>query len=105
MTELDLRTDDPEEFQGRVVRLDGAEYEIGPPLGEGGERYVHELINRRFGRSTHVILILRDQENAADISSKALETLQQLRGHGLPMIHDHFTVHAHGGVFELREGI
>jgi hypothetical protein len=107
MTELDLRTDDPEEFQGRVIRLDGAEYEVGPSLGEGGERFVHELINRRFGRATHVILILRDQENAADISAKAREALQQLRDHGLRdhVIHDHVTVHAHGGVFELREGV
>jgi len=106
MTELDLRTDDPEEFQGRVVRLDGAEYEIGPLLGEGGERFVHELINRRFGRTTHAILILRDQENAADISTKARDALRQLRDRGLRhVIHDHVTVHAHGGVFELREGL
>jgi hypothetical protein len=105
VTELDLQSDDPEEYEGRVVRLDGAEYEIGPYLGEGGERFVHELVNRRFGRSTHVILILRDQENAACISAQLRENLEKLRSFGLSVVHDHITVRAHGGVFELREGL
>lgn len=105
MTELDLQSDDPEEFQGRVLRLDGAEYEIGPYVGEGGERFVHELINRRFGRATHLILILRDQRNAADVSARALAGLDWLRDCGVPVIHDHTTVRAHGGVFELREAM
>ncbi len=88
-----------------MVRLDNAEYEIGPYLGEGGERFVHELVNRRFGRSTHVILLLRDQENAVRISAQLREALEQLRSLGLGVVPEHITVHAHGGVFELREGI
>lgn len=105
MTELDLQSDDPEEFQGRVLRLDGVEYEIGPYVGEGGERFVHDLVNRRFGRTTHLILVLRDQSNAADISARALAALNELRELGMPVIHDHTTVRAHGGVFELREAV
>ncbi|ALG08469.1 hypothetical protein [Kibdelosporangium phytohabitans] len=107
MTDLDLTSDDPDEFEGRVVRLDGAEYVIGKYLGEGGERFVHELVNRRFGRGTHVILILRNQPRAAEISANALEALQRTRDAlgAKYVIHDHFTVRAHGGVFEMREGI
>jgi len=60
MRELDLAEDDPDEYEGRLVRWCGAEYVIGPFVDEGGERIVHELINVRSRLSLHFIKVLKD---------------------------------------------
>lgn len=104
MRELDLQADDPEDYQERLVRVYGAEYVIGRYLGEGGERFVHELVNRRSRIVTHTISILRDQHNAAEISATLLKNLNTLRRLGCPVVPDHMIVYGHGGVFEIREG-
>lgn len=69
------------------MRLDGAVYVIGRALAAGGGRFVHDLLNHRFGRPTHEIQILRHHRNNP------------------PPTDDHTVIRAHGGVFELRERV
>jgi len=103
MRELDLAEDDPDEYEGRLVRWCGAEYVIGPFVDEGGERIVHELINVRSRLSLHFIKVLKDQESAPAPSLRLLESYRKLRDVGIPVAEDPELVHAHGGWFELDE--
>jgi tetratricopeptide (TPR) repeat protein len=100
---LDLTTDDPDDYEGRVVVWEGAEYIIGPLVAYGGERIVHELANRRSGLSLHFIKILIDQSNAEETWSRVVGGYRQLREMGADTGLDPELVHAHGGYFELDE--
>ncbi|MET9730453.1 CDC27 family protein [Streptomyces sp. NPDC006458] len=100
---LDLTTDGPEDYEGRIVVCDGAEYVIGPWFAEGGERIVHPLTNRRSGLTMHLIKIIRDQERAEEVSARTARALAQLRDIDVPAVPEALTVRGHGGVFELEE--
>src|SRR5947209_6731378 len=100
---LNLAEDDPEEYEGRIVVCDGAEYVIGEWIGEGAERFVHALRNRRAGLDFHFINIMRDQANAVEHSRRNAEALAEARNFGAPTSPEPMLVHGHGGVFELRE--
>lgn len=103
MDELNLELDDPDEYEGRLIKWWGAEYVIGRWFAEGGERIIHELKNRRSGLVSHLICILKDQEHAQEISERLTKNYDALRGYGLPTVIDDELVQAHGGWFELRE--
>lgn len=85
MTDLNLLEDDPDEYEGRIVRCGGAEYIIGRWVATGAERIVHNLVNRRSGLSAHLIKILRDQANAPGDSRAMVERLNFLRASGVPV--------------------
>ena len=46
MRELDLAEDDPDDYEGRLVRWYGAEYVIGPFVGEGGFAAVARVLQK-----------------------------------------------------------
>lgn len=105
---LDLVHDDPEEYEGRHVVVDGAEYVIGRWVGEGEERIVHELTNQRSGCSLHLIKILRDQIGGAAASRGASEATANLRdllrgAEYVRVANEAQLVFDHNGVFELQE--
>lgn len=100
---LDLNVDDPEDYEGLLVVVDGAEYRIGEWVGEGAERIVHDLIGLRTGLSLHLINILRDQSTAAETAHNAREAVAEIRDLGLPVLQEALVVHGHGGVFEVQE--
>lgn len=104
-TDLDIRADDPEEYQGRLVRIGETPYVIGPLVGEGGERIVHALTNCRSALSLHLIAILRDQDNAPNRSLNMIGAYAQLREVGIPTSDDPGLINAHGGWFELIESM
>lgn len=98
MIQLDLANDCPEDYEGRLVTVYSCKYIIGPTLGEGMERYVHELINLESGLSIDAIGIFRDQVNKPN---ESFETLKA--ANGLPGLHDYMLVQAHGGWFEVSD--
>jgi tetratricopeptide (TPR) repeat protein len=103
MDELDLRNDDPADYPGKSVRIDGALYRIGGYVGSGGERIVHELTNTESGLTLHLIKILRDQGQAVQTAIRNRDGLDTARRWGLPTAEDSQIVQAHGGVFEVDE--
>lgn len=103
MEELDLRRDDIEEYEGRVVRVRGATYRIGPWVGEGAERVVHRLRNVRSGLTLHLIKILREQDGAVETAERAAAVTRVVHDGGLPVPEDSLIVTGHGGVFEMEE--
>jgi tetratricopeptide (TPR) repeat protein len=100
---LDIAADDPEEYEGRLVIVGDAEYVIGPCVGQGGERFVHSLVNRRTGLGLHLVKILRHQATAALKADQLGRNLTRLRDMGLPTVDPAQVVHGHGGVFEVEE--
>ncbi|MEO3812168.1 hypothetical protein ABGB17_24495 [Sphaerisporangium sp. B11E5] len=100
---LDLGADDPEEYEGSHVVVDGAEYRIGPWVGEGGERIVHGLTNVRSGLSLHLLKIIKNQEQAEEVSRNTAANQSKLRDLGFPTVPEAMLVRGHGGVFELEE--
>jgi len=105
MTDLDLTSDPPEEYEGRTVRWNSAEYVIGPWIGEGGERIVHRFVNRKSGLTLFLIKILRDQEFGPDEARAMFESWDDARMHGLDdaIVPTPELVYAHGGWFEIAE--
>ena len=61
---LNLEEDDPEEYEGRLVRLDGVDYKIGPWIGEGAECIVHSLVNQRSQLALHLVRFIKDAGRA-----------------------------------------
>jgi tetratricopeptide (TPR) repeat protein len=104
MDELDLVNDDPEDYPGKLVRVDGALYRIGGYVGSGAERIVHELTNVESGLTLHLIKILRDQGHALQTANQTRDNLGELRRDGWPTVEDSIIVQAHSGVFEVDEG-
>lgn len=102
---LDIANDDPDEYPGRLVVVDGVEYVIGELIGEGGERFVHALISRRTGLQLHLINILKDQVHGAEAAEQTGRALGQLRDRGAPVVDEARIMHGHGGVFEVQEAM
>ncbi|MFC6085134.1 tetratricopeptide repeat protein [Sphaerisporangium aureirubrum] len=100
---LDLEQDEPEEYEGRHIVVDGAEYVIGPWFAEGGERIVHGLTNVRAGLTLHLLKVLKNQQEGARISRNTAASLSRLRDLGIPTVPEAMLVEGHGGVFELEE--
>ena len=100
MTDLNLMLDDPDEYEGRIVRWNSAEYVIGPWVGEGGERFVLELTNQKSGLTLFLIKILRDQEFGAEIARAMHESWTLAPDLTVPAPE---LVFAHGGWFEIAE--
>jgi tetratricopeptide (TPR) repeat protein len=103
MDELDLGNDDPEDYPGKLVRIDGALYRIGEYVGSGAERIVHHLANVESGLTLHLIKILRVQDQALQTAIRNRDRLDTARRWGLPTAEDPQIVQAHGGVFEVDE--
>lgn len=103
MRELNIAEDDPDEYEGRVVRWWGAEYIIGPFVAEGAERIIHQLINVHSSLSAHFIKVLKDQESAPEPTLRMIAGYKTAREWGLSVVQDPELVHAHGGWFEIDE--
>ncbi|HHJ21120.1 MAG TPA: tetratricopeptide repeat protein, partial [Gammaproteobacteria bacterium] len=113
MQHLDLTTDAPSEFEGRVVSLRGCEYVIGPSFREDDQGFAHLLTNRESGLCLHVIQVrpeyMTDPDMALAASKHKAEVTSKFRsqmrlkqpGVAIPTIS---VVEAHGGSFELHEG-
>ncbi len=65
---LNLKEHLPEEYPGKVIRINSQEYIIGHLVGEGGYKLVYQLINARSGLCHYVLRIPLDQELAAGIT-------------------------------------
>ncbi|GAA3349389.1 hypothetical protein GCM10020358_71340 [Amorphoplanes nipponensis] len=102
---LDIVNDDPDEYPGRLVVVDGVEYVIGELVGEGGERFVHALTSRRTGLQLHLINILKDQVHGAEAAARTARSLGELRDRGVPVVNEARIVRGHGGVFEVQEAM
>jgi tetratricopeptide (TPR) repeat protein len=101
--ELDLRQDEVEEYEGRIVRVRGTTYQIGPWLGEGAERVVHRLRNVRSGLTLHLFKVLREGDRAVETAEKAAGITRAAHDAGLLVPEDSLVVAGHGGVFEMEE--
>lgn len=107
---LNIDEDAPEDYEGRLVHVDGAEYVVGRLVGQGGERFVHSLTNVRTGLSLHLLKIPRDQELAGQAPEqlggrsipawlkKAAQELEHVSYEKVPQL-----VYGHGGAFEITE--
>jgi tetratricopeptide (TPR) repeat protein len=100
--DLDLCTDDPEDFEGRRVVIDDVEYRIGPWVGEGGDRIVHQLVNQQSGYSLHLIKVFKDRSGALEKAEKTRNNAALAREAGLNIL-ECLVFRAHNGVFELEE--
>lgn len=103
MRELDLRQDEVEEYEGRIVRVRGTTYQIGPWLGEGAERVVHRLRNVRSGLTLHLFKVLREGDRAVEAAERGAQVTRAAHDAGLPVPEDSLVVTGHGGVFEMEE--
>jgi len=54
---LNLKEHLPEEYPGKVIRINSQEYIIGHLVGEGGYKLVYQLINARSGLCHYVLRI------------------------------------------------
>lgn len=64
MEMLDLANDDPGEYYGKGILIDGCMYEIGQELRPGYSEIVHVLKNVQSGLSLNIIAICRAGEKA-----------------------------------------
>lgn len=65
---LNLKEHSPEEYPGKIIRINSQEYTIGHLVGEGGYKLVYQLINVRSGLCHYVLRIPLDQELAAGVT-------------------------------------
>jgi len=99
MLELDLRRDTPEEYEGRLVSIDGGEYRIGSFLGEGVTCITHSLVNIKSGLDLLVIKIIKNQPVANTISKPALDLSE------LEAVPNHRLLELHGGTFQIADKV
>ena len=79
MEYLDLTNHDPESYEGKLIIVNGCEYEVGEHLGTGAERIVHRLINRKSKLCLHVLKIQRYPRPAGWQSSEVRAKLAAIR--------------------------
>lgn len=108
MEQLDLAKHDIDEYAGKLVSINGAEYIIGEGLGAGMEKAGHKLFNRRSGISLHVIKLFHYAEearlfgpgNRAEIFAKSRR---------VPMLRNAIPVslffEANGGCYEVQSAV
>ncbi|ODW12900.1 hypothetical protein BBL81_04905 [Vibrio parahaemolyticus] len=96
---LDICRHGTHEYEGKTVELDGGEYRVGKRIGNGAERVVHTLINKKSGLSYNVIKIW---PGLAKISSDQTFTSLALAGVQVAMT---VTVNEYGGWFDLQESL
>lgn len=106
MEPLDLKRHDAEDYLGKLVLVNGAEYVIGERLGAGVEKTAHKLFNRRSAICMHVIKLWHFQEEAdffrprgrADVI--AAMRRDPLLGAAIPVS---LFIQGHNGYFELQD--
>jgi len=64
---LNMKEQEPEDFQGKTINVLSNEYIIGRLVGEGGYKLVYQLINVKSGLCHFVLRIPIDQELASGI--------------------------------------
>ena len=79
MEYLDLNCHDPEEYEGKVVVLNGCEYTVGEHLGTGAASIVHKLINRKSTLCLHVLKIVRLADRPIGLYTEVIAKLRSSR--------------------------
>ena len=62
---LDIKNQDPEDYEGKSIMIFDKEYLVGRLVGEGGYKLVYQLINKKSGICNYVIKIPINQQLAA----------------------------------------
>ncbi|HFE37457.1 MAG TPA: tetratricopeptide repeat protein, partial [Gammaproteobacteria bacterium] len=113
MQALDLSQNNPEDFEGKWLSLNGCNYRIGASFRAGDQGFAHLLFNEESGLCLHIIQIRPEYRSdpglALGASRGKAEATAQLRadmrlkqpGVRIPAVS---VVEAHGGSFELHEG-
>lgn len=57
MQTLNLKLDNPQAFEGRLLSLKGSDYQVGPLLRYSDQGWMHQLMNTKSGLSIHMIQI------------------------------------------------
>lgn len=65
---LNLKEHSPDEYTGKIIRINSQKYIIGHLVGEGGNKLVYQLINAKSGLCHYVLRIPLDQELAAGVA-------------------------------------
>jgi tetratricopeptide (TPR) repeat protein len=98
---LDLNIHDPEEFEGKIVVWNGAEYAIGKYVGSGAQIFAYQLIHLRSGLGLHVIKIWRNSTEAkAHVENREHALFKEYLGGFMPTT---VTVFGHGGAFDIQD--
>lgn len=67
---LNIKEHLPEEYPGKIIRINSQAYIIGHLVGEGGYKLVYQLINARSGLCHYVLRVPLDQELAAGVKKR-----------------------------------
>ncbi len=65
---LNIKMQPPEEYPGKIIRINSRSYIVGHLVGEGGRKLVYQLINAKSGLCHYVLSIPIDQELASGIT-------------------------------------
>ena len=106
MEYLDLNCHDPEEYEGKLVVLNGCEYTVGEHLGTGGERIAHKLINRKSTLCLHVLKIVRLADRPIGMYTEIVAKLRACPNGAFRLSKSvPITIEAHlpGGLAEFQE--
>ena len=101
MTQLDISSHRPDEFQGKTIVHNGCEYILSKRVDRGDGRVVHKLVNRRSGLCVHVVKIWRDQHRAA-VAAEAHLAVARIRALAGTNVLPFENVAAHGGLFQMQ---
>lgn len=105
MEMLDVREHDPEDFEGKCVRIGGVLYALGPAVGSGQSKIVHVLRNHVSGLQLSVLAIYRDPLSAPSslVREQAARALDDLLGWDL--VPDTMKVALPGCVAHLQDHV
>ena len=101
MTQLDILSHRPDEFQGKTIVHNGCQYVLSKRVDSGAGRVVHKLVNRRSGLCVHVVKIWRDQHRAA-VAAEADLAAARIRALIGTNVLPFENVAAHGGLFQMQ---
>jgi tetratricopeptide (TPR) repeat protein len=105
MEPLNLQLHDADEYEGKLVVINDAEYVVGPHMGTGAERTVHKLINLRSGICLFAIKFWHFQEEAHFFGEGGqAEVIARMRTDPMlaSVVPISLFIEAHGGAFEVQ---